>query len=162
MGISQTKISQPQHPYYPTYIPLPDYAPNTLTSSTLLSGFGAAVIQLFISTYIITKWRKPNIFTVDILKVLWFVLCKFPAKSIHHLAFSNQRSRRRPSHSVRRLLRSQFPPHLPLAIPSRTTLERVRIRRLPLLDTKLYGLGHGGYHGPIFGSYVPCHGIRYR
>jgi hypothetical protein len=165
MGISQTKISQPHHPYYPTNITLPGYVPNTLTFTTLFSGFGAAVIVLFIFTYIITKWRRPNISTPDILKVLWFILCTFPAKSIHPLTstpVSNQRFRRFPSHSVRRLLHSQFLPYLPFAIHPRTTLERIRIRRLPLLNSKFNGLGHRGYHGPILGSYMPCHRIRYR
>ena len=85
MGISQTKLSQPQHPYYPTDITLPGYEPNSLSFTTLLSGFGAAVIVLFSFTYIIIKWIRPNMSIPDILKVLWFVLCKFQIKSIHHL-----------------------------------------------------------------------------
>jgi len=76
MGISQTKLSQPRHPYYPSDIVLTGYVPNALHFSTLLYGFGAAVIVLFIFTYIISKWRRPNISTSDILKVQWFVLCK--------------------------------------------------------------------------------------
>ena len=77
MGISQTKLAQPRHPYYPTDITFTSYVPNTLHFSTLLYGFGAAVIVLFVLTYIITKWRRSNISTSDILKVQWFVLCKF-------------------------------------------------------------------------------------
>jgi cholestenol delta-isomerase len=89
MGISQTKLSQPRHPYYPTDIVLPGYVPNTLHFSTLLSGFGAAVIALFVFTYMITKWRRPNISIPDILKAQWFVLCKFPTKSMRLSYFHN-------------------------------------------------------------------------
>lgn len=75
-GNNETKLTHPPHPYYPIEIEIVGYLANDYSVPTLLALFatGCAVILGF--THYVAKIRNPDLPASEIVRIMWFVLCK--------------------------------------------------------------------------------------
>ena len=66
-----------QHPYFPLGIDLPGYIANTIPALLLIRWFASGVAIIFLATYLIVKYTRPNISNGKLATIMCFVLCAF-------------------------------------------------------------------------------------
>lgn len=66
-----------QHPYFPLGSDLPGYTANTIPALLLVGYFASGVAVIFLATYLVVKYARPNISNGKLATTMWFVLCTF-------------------------------------------------------------------------------------
>jgi len=66
----------PPHPYYPLEIEIAGYLANDYTVPQLLAVFGAGCAVILAFTHYVAKARNPSLPKNEIVRIMWFVLCK--------------------------------------------------------------------------------------
>ncbi|KAI4731655.1 Emopamil-binding protein [Aureobasidium sp. EXF-10728] len=64
-----------KHPYYPLDANIAGYVANESTVLSLLGSFVAGCAAIFGATYLAVKKVNPRLPTIELLTVMWFVLC---------------------------------------------------------------------------------------
>jgi len=75
-GNSST-TTNPTHPYYPLEIEIVGYLANDYSVPQLLGIFAAGCAAILGFTHVVAKARNPGLPKGEILRIMWFVLCKF-------------------------------------------------------------------------------------
>ena len=68
------------HPYYPLDANVVGYEPNQTPVWELLISAGGACTVLLGVTFALASYVRPTLRLADRIAILWFVLCKTPAK----------------------------------------------------------------------------------
>jgi cholestenol delta-isomerase len=76
-GKNATKIAHPPHPYYPLEIEIAGYLANDYSVPQLLFFFAAGCAVILAFTHYVAKARNPGLPPSEIVRIMWFVLCKF-------------------------------------------------------------------------------------
>jgi len=66
----------PAHPYYPLEIEIAGYLANDYSVPQLLGMFAAGCTAILGFTHVVAKARNPGLPKGEIVRIMWFVLCK--------------------------------------------------------------------------------------
>lgn len=77
-GNNATKLP---HPYYPIEIEIVGYLANDYSVPALLACFAAGCAVILGFTHYVAKVRNPELPASEIVRIMWFVLCKLATKS---------------------------------------------------------------------------------